>query len=268
MAEKRKVSPGPPSGVAPTSWDPVARWYTRLVGQEGSSYHRELAIPALLELLDPCPGESILDIGAGPGALASHIARAKAVYTGVDASARLLQFARRHHGGKGTFILGDALRLPEVPGLKEGTFDAVVFLLSIQDIDPLGPALASAAWALKPEGRIVLLMTHPCFHVPRQSGWGWDEGRKLQFRRIDHYLTPLPVPMKPYPGGSGATRSFHRPLHAYVNGLADCGFLIDRLTEVPAHKVIRPGPRARALERAYREIPLFLGLRARRQRRS
>jgi hypothetical protein len=37
---------------------------------------------------------------------------------------------------------------------------------------------------------MVLLLTHPCFRVPRQSGWGWDEQRKLQYRRVDRYLTP------------------------------------------------------------------------------
>ena len=43
-------------------------------------------------------------------------------------------------------------------------------------VDPLEPALASAAWALRPGGRLALLLTHPCFRIPRQSGWGWDEG--------------------------------------------------------------------------------------------
>ncbi|HET6261170.1 MAG TPA: class I SAM-dependent methyltransferase, partial [Chloroflexia bacterium] len=175
---------------------------------------------------------------------------------------RLLDIARRRHGNEGRFFLGDACDLTAVQGLREGSYDGVTFLLSIQDMDPLEKVLASAAWALKPGGRLVALLTHPAFRVPRQSGWGWDEGRRLQYRRVDRYLTPLPVPMKSV-DGSRPTRSFHRPVSAYVNGLASCGLVVDNMLEVPAHRV--KSPRAgdeRAAELARREIPLFLALRA------
>lgn len=241
------------------SWDPVADWYTGWVGAGGSDHHRTLAIPALLDLLQPAEGERVLDIGCGPGVLAPHVARAGARCTGVDASRRLVRFARRHHGDSGRFVVGDATRLEESTELQAGAFDAAVFLLSIQDIDPLDEALASAAWALRDGGRIVLLMTHPCFRVPRQSGWGWDEGRQLRFRRVDSYLNRLAVPMKTH--GGGATRSYHRPLTAYVNGLAECGFFVDRIHEIPRPSDA-PGPNTRAERRASEEIPLFLGLRA------
>lgn len=251
--------------AAATSWDPLAAWYDGWVGEGGSEHHRTVAIPALLRLLEPEPGEQILDLGAGQGVLAPYVARAGASYTGVDASPRLIQMARQHHGSSGRFIVGDATRLSSVPQLHKGSFDAIVFLLSLQDMDPLEPVLACASWALKPRGRVALLLTHPAFRVPRQSGWGWDEGRKLVFRRVDRYLTPLPVPMKPYPGreSCSTTRSFHRPLEAYVNGLAKQGLYIDHMEEIPGHKSPGPARSGRAEDLARREIPLFLGLRAR-----
>ena len=248
-----------PSGSA--SWDPVADWYAGWVGPEGSEHHRRLAIPALLDLLRPAAGEHVLDVGCGPGVLAPRIASAGTRYTGVDASRRLIAFARRHHGAQGRFVVGDATRLREVQGVEEGACDAAVFLLSIQDIDPLEGALRSAAWALRPGGRMVMLMTHPCFRIPRQSGWGWDAGRRLRYRRIDRYLTPLAVPMKAY-GRGGATRSYHRPLGAYVNGLAACGLMVDGVHEIPTFNTHPPGRESRAERMAMREIPLFLGLRA------
>ena len=251
--------------LAPTSWDALAAWYDGWVGAEGSAHHRAVAVPAVLALLDPQPGEAILDVGAGQGVLAPHIAAAGARYTGVDASPRLIALARRRHGAAGRFLPGDARALAAVPGLAAETFDGVVFLLSIQDMDPLDAVLASAAWALAPGGRIVLLLGHPAFRVPRQSGWGWDAGRQLQYRRVDRYLTPLAVPLKALPAaaGGGATRSFHRPLAAYVNGLAAAGLLVDRLDEIPGPPVPPAGPLPAAADRARQEIPLFLGLRAR-----
>jgi hypothetical protein len=66
--------------------------------------------------------------------------------------------------------------------------------------------LRSAAWLLRPRGRLAILMTHPCFRVPRQSGWRWDASRRLQYRRVDRYLTKLDVPIKAYGGARrGAT---------------------------------------------------------------
>jgi hypothetical protein len=131
-------------------------------------------------------------------------------------------------------------------------------------MDPLGVVLENAAWALKKGGRLGILMTHPCFRIPRQSGWGWDENRKLQFRRIDRYLTPLPVPLKPFPGESrGVTRSFHRPLSEYVNTLGEQGMMVDKIAEIPAGmQSNKTSPKARAENLANEEIPLFLGIRA------
>ena len=255
----------PAQPAASTSWDPLAAWYDGWVGAGGSEYHRAVAIPAVLGLLDPQPGEDILDVGAGQGVLAPAMARAGARYTGLDASPRLIQMARRRHGKLGRFLVGDARNLDRVTEVRKGSFDAVVFLLSLQDMDPLDAVLACASWALRPAGRIVILLTHPAFRVPRQSGWGWDEGRKLVYRRVDRYLTPLPVPMKVYggPKGQTATRSFHRPLEAYVNGLAAHSMLVDHMEEIPAQKLVGGRRATRAETLARQEIPLFLGLRAR-----
>ena len=259
--DKRNQSTKRPT---PGGWDAVADWYDGWVGKGGSEHHRKVAIPALVELLDAQQGEHVLDIGAGQGVLAPYIAKTGAKYTGVDVSQKLLQFARQHHGQDGVFLRGDAANLPKVSALRPGSFDAVVFLLSVQDMNPLDHVLLSAAWALKPGGRVILLMTHPAFRIPRQSGWGFDENRKLQYRRVDSYLSELPVPMKKHPGQeTGVTISFHRPIGVYINGLAACGLLIDQMREIPLGDFSMNKNRSKSEKRADNEIPLFLALRAR-----
>ncbi len=155
-------------------------------------------------------------------------------------------------------------KLPEVDGLREAYADAIVFLLSIQDMEPIADILASAAWAVKPSGRLVILMHHPCFRIPRQSGWGWDDERKLQYRRIDSYLTPMTVPVRPIAHGQpGSIQAHHQPLHVYINGLIENGFVIDRMVEVPAYPaIVRRGKRSQAENRANSEIPLYMAIRA------
>jgi SAM-dependent methyltransferase len=267
--QKRRSSSQAGHGRAvATSWEPLAEWYDGWVGKEGSLHHRRLAIPALLDLLLPQPNEAILDLGAGQGVLAPYIAQAKAHYTGVDASAKLIQLARRHHGRQGRFLCGDVRHLNQLPGIHAGSFAGITFLLSLQDMDPLAHVLAAANWALAPGGRVVIVMTHPSFRVPRQSGWGWDPARKLRYRRIDHYLTPVAVPLKPYRANvesgeaEGSSRSFHRPLHSYVNALAAQELWLNALNEIPTYKRSRGKKQSEAENRANSEIPLFLALRA------
>jgi ubiquinone/menaquinone biosynthesis C-methylase UbiE len=247
-----------------TSWERVATWYDGWVGDRGSAYHRQLAIPAVMDLLQPHPGEDVLDIGGGQGVLAPYLVDAGASVTVVDASAKLVAAAKRRHARlKGArFLAGDARRLIAVAGIEEASFDAAVFMLSIQDMDPLDDVLRSVDWVLRPTARVVLLMTHPAFRQPRHSGWGFDEGRKLTYRRIDAYLGVMAVPMKSL-GGGLPTRSFHRPISTYVNALAETGFATDAMLEIPARPPDRrPGTAARGDERANAEIPIFLGLRA------
>jgi ubiquinone/menaquinone biosynthesis C-methylase UbiE len=251
-------------GGSETSWERVATWYDGWVGDLGSAYHRELAIPAVLDLLQPEPGESILDVGGGQGVLAPYLVDAGARVTVVDASAKLIAAAQRRHGRlRGAqFLVGDARRLTSVADLTAGAHDAATFLLSIQDMDALEDVVASVDWALNPHSRVVLLMTHPAFRQPRHSGWGTDEGRKLTYRRIDAYLGEMSVPMKSL-GGGPPTRSFHRPISAYVNAFAEAGFATDAMLEIPdLAPERRPGRAARGNDRATAEIPIFLGLRA------
>ncbi len=247
-----------------TSWEHVATWYDGWVGDHGSAYHQKLAIPATLDLLQPRRGEAILDVGGGQGVLAPYLAEAGAQVTVVDASAKLVSAAkRRHRSVKGArFLVGDARRLQAVAGLDPASFDGAVFLLSIQDMDRLDDVMAGVDWALGDRSRVVLMMTHPAFRQARHSGWGYDEGRKLTYRRVDAYLGEMAVPMKSL-GGGPATRSFHRPISAYVNALANAGFATDAMLELPdLPPDVRPGRATRGDARAASEIPIFLGLRA------
>lgn len=275
-----------PNEKARPGWDALATWYDGWMGAEGSDHHRKWAIPAALDLLDLRPNERLLDVGAGQGVLAPYVAQTGTHYTGVEISPRLLELARKRHGKHGRFVQGDARRLTSIPDLTAKPFDAAVFLLSIQDMNPLEDVLRSAASLLREGGRLVLLMTHPCFRVPRQSGWGHDNQRGLRFRRVDRYLNPLAIPMKQHADAnrkrsarnarsrpnarsnvdSGVSISFHRPLNHYVNSLADCGLLVAAFREIAAENESTDHAKATAStsseDRANAEIPLFLGIRA------
>ncbi|MEL6524832.1 MAG: class I SAM-dependent methyltransferase, partial [Chloroflexota bacterium] len=223
--------------------------------KRGSDHHQKLAIPALLDNLALTDKTTLLDIGCGTGVLAPYVHKTGATYTGIDIAPRLIKTAKQYHGASGTFHVGDARKL--VTHVALSSFDACTFLLSIQDMNPLAPIFEGVSKILKPDGSVVLLLVHPCFRIPRQSGWGYEKDRKLQYRRIDRYLSPLKIPMKQHKRGT--TISFHRPLSEYINTLGRYGLLVDKLDEITTYE----DGKNKAERRANDEIPLFMLIRAR-----
>jgi SAM-dependent methyltransferase len=108
-------------------------------------------VPALggpvVDLLDPRPGERILDLGCGDGALTAEIAARGAVVTGVDASPELIAAARRR---RLDVRLGDGERLDFV-----ARFDAVFSNAALHWMRDQEAVVAGVRRALVPGGRFV-----------------------------------------------------------------------------------------------------------------
>ena len=241
-------------------WESVAQWYDGMVGDAGSRIHQSIALSWVLKQLALKKGETILDIGCGQGVLSSSVSACGANYIGIDNSRTMIAQAQRRHGKEGTFIVGDITHPVSARGLSRNAFDACLFLLSIQDIRSAHQAISTAASLLKPGGRMVIFMTHPAFRVPRQSGWGYDQRRKLVYRRVDSYLSPLDVPMRAhFTTGKTLTRSYHRPLSYYINALAEAGIAILYTEEIPINDEATTSA-DKSEKRAHREIPLFFAL--------
>jgi len=240
------------------NWDNVAGWYDKHVGDKGSDYHEQLVIPGALKLLSPQKGEKILDVACGQGVFSRQLASLGAEVSGVDASKRLIELARRHSKNI-NYAVDDATKLSSI---QPESFDAASCILAIQNIDPLDKIIAAVSRSLKKGGRFLVVMNHPCFRIPRQSGWGTDEQRKLQYRRVDSYLSELKIPIKMHPGAAPDvhTWSFHRPLMRYFEEMYKNNFAVAQLEEWASHRTSLPGKSARQENRARGEIPMFLAM--------
>ena len=253
----------PPGKSGDQGWDPVAGWYDKLVGDGGSDYHRNVILPAVLRMLDPREGERCLDLCCGQGVLIPHLLeRRVASVTGVDASPKLVDAARRRHGRRDgvELVVDDACQ----PGARwaDGGFAAAACVMAVHDVPEIGGLFENLARALRPDGRAVLVFLHPCFRVPRQSHWGWDPDHKIQYRRVDRYAVPLEIPIATHPGRDTdeLTTFHHRPLAAYFEALGRAGLGVVGCEELCSHRRSQQGPRSRAEHRAAEEIPLFLAL--------
>ena len=257
MKPKASTRPGGPR----TDWGGVADWYDQLVGESGSEYHQKVVLPGAIRLLAPRLGEAAVDIACGQGVLCRALHERGIQVTGIDAAAELIRAARQRSGDAIAYHVADARDLSFLPA---DHFAAAACLLAIQNIHPIQPVFAGVARLLLSGGRFVLVMMHPCFRGPKETSWGWDEQKKVQYRRVDRYLVPRKMPIVTHPGADpGAyTWTFHKPLESYVKALRNAGLLIDAIEEWPSHKTSTSGPRAAAENAARKEIPLFMAVRA------
>jgi trans-aconitate methyltransferase len=103
----------------------------------------------VVELLAPQPGERILDLGCGTGALTAEIAASGADIRGIDSSEEMISQARKKFPALKFQVL-DARELP-----FRAEFDAIFSNAVLHWIPEPEKVIAGVAKALKPAGRFV-----------------------------------------------------------------------------------------------------------------
>lgn len=235
-------------------WERNAEFWIRIIRERLDPFRTEITDAAVLRALAPKAGETILDAGCGEGYLTRRLAGRGAVTVGVDRSTRLVGAAvaaGRQANGCAHFLRGDLRALP----LTAGRFDAVLCNHSLNELRSLEPAFAEFARLLKPGGRLVVLLLHPCFYGGRDG-----RGRRVDLDS-ERYFAPRRVEQSFNVSGlisPAPTVIWLRPLESYFALLTGAGFSVDGLWEP------RPARRLMA-ERWWRDNfrrPLFLLLRA------
>ena len=259
---KKQSNHKPQTAKSPrTDWGEVADWYDQLVGDSGSEYHREVVLPGVLRMLALAKGETAVDVACGQGVLCRILHERGVEVTGVDAAKELIDAARARGPAEIRYEYADARELHFLPA---GRFAAAACVLAVQNIHPLQGLFDGVARALRIGGKFVIVMMHPCFRGSKESHWGWDESKKVQYRRVDRYLLPRKSPIVTHPGKSPDiyTWTFHKPIELYLKSLRNAGLLVDSIEEWPSHKTSTSGPKAAAENSARKEIPMFMAIRA------
>jgi demethylmenaquinone methyltransferase/2-methoxy-6-polyprenyl-1,4-benzoquinol methylase len=127
---------------------------------------------AVLDAIDPRPGEVVLDLAAGTGTSSVPFADAGAQVVSVDMSLGML-FEGLKRNPTLSFVAGDALALP----FADDAFDAATLSFGLRNVQDTEAALTELLRVVKPGGRLVICE----FSAPTWSPW----------RRI--YTTYLPV---------------------------------------------------------------------------
>ena len=244
-----------------TLWDQASRWYDSLVGMSGSDYHQTIVMPGVFKLLEIKAGRRVLDLACGQGVFSRFLLAKKIKPEGLDSSEELLRMARSHSIKPITYHLGNAGDGKLLDGQE---FDGIACLLAVQNMEKIEPVFQNVARWLKPKGKFVMVLTHPCFRIPRQTHWGWDDEKKIEYRRVDRYANKMKIPIltPPFIDKVNFTMTYHRPLQNYFSALHKAGLCVDSLEEWMSNKESAPGKRSRGENRARKEVPLFMAIRA------
>lgn len=154
--------------MAESHWDGIADFWETQMGSNGDWFQKYVIYPAVDKILGEIQGKLILDVGCGNGHLSARLANRNAIVTAMDISEKMIFEAKKRKENI-KFILDD---ITNPANHYDRIFDFIIFNNSIQDISDYKKALASAHSFLKKDGRLIIIVRHPCFH-PTSSEDGW-----------------------------------------------------------------------------------------------
>lgn len=223
-------------------YDSIAEGYA--AENETSLLNAYYERPAVLKLAGDVSGRRILDAGCGSGALFAELRERGAMVTGIDASAEMLEVARRRLGADADLRTADLANPLPFP---DDAFDDVVASLVLHYLRDWGPTLTELRRVLKPGGRLIVSVEHP-FAI-------WVSERSAGVK-TDYFQTRERTEEWTMGGQSARLSFWDRPLHAMTDAFIASDFRICAISEPP------PVPAARDLfPEAFREVigESFLG---------
>jgi 2-polyprenyl-3-methyl-5-hydroxy-6-metoxy-1,4-benzoquinol methylase len=231
-------------------WDQKAEHWDAQMG-DGNAFQRVLVGPSAERLLAIQPGETVADIGCGNGVFARRLAELGAFVVASDFSAQFIERAKARtsaHGERIDYRVADATDEAQLLALGEGRFNAAVCNMALMDMTTVGPLLRAVPRLLKPDGRFVFAIPHPCFNNNDVRFVLEEEDRagtivERYAVRVADYLHVPPGKGAGMPGEPVPHYYFHRPLHELLGACFAVGLMLDGIEEPafgPEHTSARP----------------------------
>ena len=219
-------------------WDANADFWNARMG-EGNDFHKQLVEPSQLRLLGSVVGDSVLDVACGNGQFARKLAELGAMVVGIDAAEGMVRNARERATpgpGSAEYRVVDATDEGALLALGVRSFDAAVCTMAIMDMASVGPLAQALARLLRPDGRLVFSVMHPCFNSPsiRMTAEVEDKEGDLveDFSiKVGRYATPYTARGLAMVGQPEAQHYFHRSITTLYDVFFAAGFVLDGVDE-------------------------------------
>ena len=230
-----------PNAYTREAWDANAAFWDERMG-EGNDFVRVLTWPPTERLLDVRPGQRVLDVACGNGLTSRRLAALGARVTAIDFAEEMIARARAREPQPGAgrppidYRVVDATDEAALLALGEGEYDAALCAMALFDMAEIDPLLDALARLLKPGGRFVFSVLHPCFngsHVTHVAEMADREGQVVTeySMRVHSYMTPRRDLAAAIRGQPQAQIVFHRPLGVLLGACFRAGFVLDAIEE-------------------------------------
>jgi len=220
-------------------WDQnAAAWDTKIGG--GGGFQSILIAPTVEKMLNIQPGERVLDIACGNGIFSRRLAELGASVVASDFSPNLIERAKQrtiHHTERIEYHVVDATDEDQVLALAGDPaqrFDAAVCLNALMDMPEIEPLFRALAKLLKPDGRFVFSIMHPCFNGLAMSMLAElpDYAQEATYSiKISRYLSTQVTKGTAIAEQPAQQYYWHRPLHQLFNSAFASGLVMDQLEE-------------------------------------
>jgi 2-polyprenyl-3-methyl-5-hydroxy-6-metoxy-1,4-benzoquinol methylase len=220
----------------------AAFWDTRM--GEGNDFVEVLEWPAIERLLALRSGERILDVACGNGLTSRRLAAMGAQVVAFDFAEEMIAHAIERttalspagHAERIQYRVLDATDEAALLALGEGQFDAALSNMALFDMAEIGPLVRALPRLLRPGGRFVFSVLHPCFNSPHMALAGEVEDREgdiltVYSVKVFRYMTPTVTHAAAIRGQPKLQLVFHRPLQVLFGTFFEAGFVLDGLEE-------------------------------------
>jgi ubiquinone/menaquinone biosynthesis C-methylase UbiE len=232
-------------------FEAICHHWETLMGDEGDPVYRHLVNPTVLRLLGDVAEKRVLDAGCGNGHLTWQIAKLGADVTAVDLSINLLAYARGRAERRGVSIHLERADLSRLQ-YDDSSFDAVVASMTLQFVERYEDAISEMARVLKPGGRLIVSISHPCFDVSEKETA--EKGKNRENPQQERNRS-IPIVLKGEFSGL-SYRQECRTLSEYLNAFTGAGFFLRKCVEPrPTDALIAED--ARTWERLARTPPVL-----------
>ena len=159
-----------PENEVRNEWDNSSKAWADFV-RTGKDHDRDaLNNPATFKLIGSIEGLTVLDLCCGEGHNTRILAKKGAKVTGIDFSPRQIELAKQEEKKEKLsikYLVMDAANLTELP---DSYFDLVTCFMALQDIENYRKAVSETSRVLKPNGRFIFSIPHPCFEKITVNG--------------------------------------------------------------------------------------------------
>ena len=249
-------------------WDRNADVWAEQVRNRWDIFREHWNNPAFLEFAGDLSGKTVLDAGCGEGHNTRMFARRGAQITGVDLSAKMIEFARAEELREPLGIGYERASFTDLANFSANSFDAVISTMALMDGPDFPAAMREFVRVLRPGGTLAYSILHPCFTT---KGFGWvrdDSGRAIKFTVADYFNDEAWVERWKFAYAPNASQveafsvpRFDRTLAYYINSVLAAGLRLEEIRE-PRAPESACALNSVAFQKFRDHIPLFLYVRA------